>query len=372
MGAALVGVDVVGEAEGGLLVGGVPLQRDLDLAVLGLALEVDDLAVERVLGLVQVLDEVRDAALVEELDLAALAALVDQLDLQAAGEEGGLAQALGEDLEVELDLLEDLGVGPEGDRRPGALHGPALPELGGRLAALVALRPDGAVAPDLEVELLRERVDHGDADAVQAARDLVATTVAELAAGVQGGQHHLGGGLVLGLLHLLDRDAAPVVDHRAAVVGMQRHGDLLGVTRDRLVDRVVHNLVDEVVQPAGAGRADVHAGSLANGLEALEDGDVLGAVRGAPAPAALRLRRAALGSTIRAGGAFLAGSSALGGLRHSASFRSNQGMPTTFVTRLGKSLRTRGSRPHSSTHKSTSREPRKLRQRSIKSLQTTN
>jgi hypothetical protein len=47
-------------------------------------------------------------------------------------------------------------------------------------------------------------------------------------------------------------------------------------------------------------------------------------------------------------------------------------MPTTFVTRLGKSLRTRGSRPHSSTHKSTSRATRKLRQSGTNSLQNTN
>ena len=63
------------------------------------------------------------------------------------------------------------------------------------LAALVVLLPDVAVAPDLQVEPLRERVDDRDADAVQAAGDLVAAAVAELAAGVQGGQHDLGGGL---------------------------------------------------------------------------------------------------------------------------------------------------------------------------------
>ncbi len=64
--AALVGVDVVGEREHRLLVGGVPLHRDLDLAVIGLVLEEDRLAVQRVLGLVQMLDEVDDPALVLE------------------------------------------------------------------------------------------------------------------------------------------------------------------------------------------------------------------------------------------------------------------------------------------------------------------
>src|ERR1035441_7720713 len=47
---------------------------------------------------------------------------------------------------------------------------------------------------------------------------------------------------------------------------------------ERLVDGVVHHLVDEVVEAHDPGRADVHAGALANRLEALEDSDVLGVV----------------------------------------------------------------------------------------------
>ena len=54
--------------------------------------------------------------------------------------------------------------------------------------------------------------------------------------------------------------------------------DRVAVAGERLVDRVVDDLVDEVVQAAHAGRADVHAGALADRLEALEDGDVLGVV----------------------------------------------------------------------------------------------
>ena len=112
---------------------------------------------------------------------------------------------------------------------------------------------------------------------MQAAGDLVAAALAELAAGVQDGEHDLEGGLVL-LLHLRDRDAAAVVDDRDRVVRVDRHRDRVAVAGERLVHRVVHDLVDEVVQPADAGRADVHARTLADGLEALEDRDVLGVV----------------------------------------------------------------------------------------------
>src|SRR5262249_47388160 len=92
--AALVRVDVVGEGEDRLLVGGVPLHRDLDGALLTLGLEVDDLLADGVLVLVEVVDEVADAALEVKLDLAALAALVGERDLEALGQVRGLAEAL--------------------------------------------------------------------------------------------------------------------------------------------------------------------------------------------------------------------------------------------------------------------------------------
>ena len=205
------------------------------------------------------------------------AALVDQLDAQALREEGGLAHALGERLEVERDLLEDLEVGQEGDGGAVLLGGLALRQRPLRRAALVGLRPDVAVALDHEVEALGQRVDDGHADAVQSARDLVAAAVAELAAGVQDGQHDLGGRALLLLVHV-DGDAAAVVGDGHAVVGVQADLDGVAVAGERLVDGVVDDLVDEVVEAALAGRADVHAGPLANGLEALEHRDVRGLV----------------------------------------------------------------------------------------------
>ena len=81
--AALVRVDVVREGEDGLDVRGVPLHRHLDGALVALALEVDDVAVDGVLRLVHEGDEVPDPALgVELLGLLALA-LVDEDDVEA-------------------------------------------------------------------------------------------------------------------------------------------------------------------------------------------------------------------------------------------------------------------------------------------------
>ncbi len=158
----------------------------------------------------------------------------------------------------------------------------ALDELGLRRAARVLLREDVAVAADLDVQPLGQGVDDRHADAVQPARDLVAAALAELAAGVQHGEHDLDRRQAL-LLHHRHGDAAPVVDDRDRVVGVDRDGDLGAEAGERLVDGVVDDLVDEVVQAHDPGRADVHARALADRLEALEDGDVLGVVAGGAA-----------------------------------------------------------------------------------------
>lgn len=111
---------------------------------------------------------------------------------------------------------------------------------------------------------------------MQSAGDRVAAA-AELAAGVQHGEHELDGGDALGGVHV-DRDAAAVVDDGQAAVRAHDDLDVVAVARERLVDGVVDDLVDQVVQAARPRRADVHAGALADRLEALEDLDLVRAV----------------------------------------------------------------------------------------------
>ena len=137
-----------------------------------------------------------------------------------------------------------------------------------------------ALAPDAHLHPLGQRVDHGRADAVQAAGHLVGVLV-ELAARVQPGQHHLGGRDAF-LLVDVGRDAAAVVAHGDAAVAVQRQLDLGGEAGLRLVHRVVDDLERHVVQ-AGAviGVADIHARPLAHGVQAAQDGD-RGGVVGSP------------------------------------------------------------------------------------------
>jgi hypothetical protein len=281
--ATLDGVDVVREAVDGLVVGLVVLDRDLDRDrnVLPLAWEgplsgdVDRWLVERCAGAIQVLHEGDDPTLVAEV-VALPAALVLDHDAQARVEEGELAQALREDVEGEIQRREGLRIGVEGDPGARLVGGADLFEGGIGLAAAIGLPPYASLAADLELEAIRERVDHRDADAVQAPRDLVGRVV-ELSTGVQPGHHDLGGGDLLGRV-LFGRDPAAVVDHRDAAVLMDRDLDLATEPGHRLVDRVVDHLVDEMVQTLESSGPDVHRRALANRLEALENLDGTGVV----------------------------------------------------------------------------------------------
>ena len=69
----------------------------------------------------------------------------------------------------------------------------------------------------------------------------------------------------------IDRDAAAIVADGARAVGIERHRYGIAVAGQRLVDRIVDDLVDHVMQ-AGAviGVADIHAGALAHRVEAAQ------------------------------------------------------------------------------------------------------
>ncbi len=257
----------------------VPLHRDLDLAVLGAGLEVDDVAVDGVLRLVHVGDEVLDAALVVELDrLAAFGALVGERDAQPLRQERRLAEAREQRRGVVHGLVEDLRVCEERDGRAGLarladdLHRPL------RHAARELLAIDLAVAADLGDEPFGERVHDRGADAVQAAGDLVAVA-AELAAGMQLREHDLERRHALARDDV-HRDARAAVDDRDRVVGVDRDADVVVPAGERLVDGVVDDLRDQVMEAADPGRADVHTGAETDRLEAFEHGDVLGRVSG--------------------------------------------------------------------------------------------
>src|SRR4249920_2606866 len=224
MGSALAGVDVVGEGKYVFGVAIVPLHGDLDTDTILLALAVNDLRVNRALGAVKMLDEGQKAAFVEEL-MAFLRALVFDGNLHAAIEECQLTQPLRQNIETELAHLKDLGIRLEGHLRAALLRFPDLLQRRLRIAAPVTLLVDLTVALDFDFQSFRQRVDHGYADAVQPAGNFVGILV-EFAAGVKFGQYHFGRGDLFSGVDI-DRNAAPVVDDRDAVIDV--NFDLNGI-----------------------------------------------------------------------------------------------------------------------------------------------
>ena len=273
---ALHRVDVVGVRVHDFVVAVLPLQRALDDDVFAFAVGRDDRG-ERFFVLVEPVDERDDPALVAVDPFAQLvAALVAQRDLQPAVEEGQLAQPVLEDLPRELQRLEHRGVGLEPLVGPAAL-GPAelLQLLHGR-AALEGDLPLPAVAPHPGDHFFRERVDDRDADAVQAARNLVAA-LAEFAARVEHRHDDLDRRQAF-FRNDVERNAAAVVLDRARAVFVEHDPDRFGVARQRFVHRVVDGFVDQLVESALGRIADVHPGALANSLEAFKDLDLFAGI----------------------------------------------------------------------------------------------
>ncbi len=281
MGAAVALRDVVGEAEHGLVIAVVPPQRALDRDAVALRMDHDRRRNERGLVAVEVAHERLDAALVAQfLALLDRVTLVGEHDQHAGIEEGEFAQPVLQRGEIELNHGEGLGRWQE--RHFGAALALRIADDRERRDRLAVVELDEvlfAVAPDGQLEPVRQRVHHRDADAVQAARHLVGVLI-ELPAGMELGHDDLGRRNALALVDV-GRDAAAVVAHRAGAVRVERDSHLLGVACERLVDGVVHHLVDHVVETgAVVGVADVHARPLAHRVEALEDLDQLRPVIG--------------------------------------------------------------------------------------------
>jgi len=78
-------------------------------------------------------------------------------------------------------------------------------------------------------------------------------------------------------MHFYGNAAAVVFDGHGAVV-VDPHGDLAGVARHCLVDRVIDDLVGQMMQAAASRIGNVHAGALADVLQVAEVFQLVGAV----------------------------------------------------------------------------------------------
>ena len=220
---------------------------------------------------------VAQAALVEpalQLGLFLARLLLRQHHRHAGHQHGLAAQQVHEVGARQLGALEIFRIRP--DAHAGTVAALAGCRLAQRqrlddVAATEGQRRHLPVAPHRDPQAPGQRVGHADADAVQAAAEAVgaAGALVELATGVQAREDDLEHRHPFFGVQSEGDAAAVVVDaHRA--VGVQGDGDLPADAGQRFVGGVVQHLLHDVQRVVGAG---VHARSLLDRLQALEDAD---------------------------------------------------------------------------------------------------
>ncbi len=169
------------------------------------------------------------------------------------------------------------------------MHLAELLQAGHRNAARKTLAIELAAARDLDLEMVRKRVDDRDADAVQATRGFVDLAV-ELAARMQR-RHDDFERRLLEFRMRIDRNAAAIVGHRQISVGRKLDIDESRVAGDRLVHRIVDDLGEQMVHRLVVGAADIHAGPPPHRLQPFQNLDVGGTVALAAVAGCRALRR---------------------------------------------------------------------------------
>ena len=111
----------------------------------------------------------------------------------------------------------------------------------------------------------------------------------ELAARMQNGHDDFHGGLAL-FMHI-DRNASSVIGNADAVVGADGDFYMGCVTGECFVDTVVNRFIDQMMQTALTGVADIHARALPDGLKTFQHGDFRGGILTVPLPLRRILRR---------------------------------------------------------------------------------
>ena len=136
------------------------------------------------------------------------------------------------------------------------------PGIGILIDMLSVLNPNG--------QSRRKRVDNRRTHAMQASAGLIGGMI-ELSSGMQRGEHQPLRAHTL-LVHP-HRDAPPVVRHRCGTVLFQDYRDLAAKTSQMLVHGVVHDFVDQMIQPSGGNAADIHSRPHAHGFQPFQYGN---------------------------------------------------------------------------------------------------
>jgi hypothetical protein len=138
-----------------------------------------------------------------------------------------------------------------------------------RYTSVIRLAPHEAISLYFNVHVLGQRIDDRDTDTVEPTRDRVALA-AEFSTRMKNRHNNFDCRLLLYRM-LVNGDTAAIVIHTNGAISEKRDFNVVAMASERLVNGVVHHLVDQVMETSLACGPDIHTGSFTNGVEALEN-----------------------------------------------------------------------------------------------------
>ena len=280
---AFDGMDIVrvGLQRFGVLLG--VLQRDGVTDRVLDSMDHDHVLVNHIAGSVQELNKLLNASLVAEL-VALVAPFIADANANTTVQERKFLETFCQGVVEELGVWENLRIGLEGGlcapfgRHSGIAHWTRCNP------ALIRLRRNLAIAVNLHLAPLREKIHNRHTDAVQSTRSLISLLI-ELATELENRHHTLQGADIAS--HFLgkvcvafDRDTPTVVLDRHRTIGIDENGNHLRELRHRFIDGVVHNFIHQVVQSLERGVPDVHPRPGTDVLQIVEELQILRVVIG--------------------------------------------------------------------------------------------
>ena len=232
-------------------------------------LEIDDLFVERAFLLAHVFYKGGNASLIEKLGLFIgpfvfkryCHALIEKGHFSHAGRQNVIAKNVG--------LFEYVFIRPERDAGSRGFRFADGLEFRDRMPLLVFLVVYFSVPFYFNFQPFRKPVNNADAYPVKSSGNLV-NPVVKFAPGVERGHYDFYRRFFLCVVYV-HGDPAAVVSYRYAFIRVYGNIYLVAIAPHNFVDRVVHNLVNKVVQAPFARVADIHGGSFSDGLDPLQD-----------------------------------------------------------------------------------------------------
>ena len=228
------------------------LHGDLYKNTILLAFAVDNIIIQRCLAFIQILHKFADTTLIVERSLLPrLHSLICQSDPKTLGQKSCLPKSLFQSIKIIIQCLKDGTVRHEGYLCSGPVRITVTDHLQSilRIAALISLLVNLSLMENLYFQIIRQSIDDRSANSVKTSGHLISPS-AELAAGVKDRKHNLNSRLAC-LFIDPDGNSTAIVYNRDGIIRMNIDSDMRAGTCECLIDRIVDNLINQMVQTSG-------------------------------------------------------------------------------------------------------------------------